>query len=167
MTIRSPGLLALWALSLLVAGAIACAGAENEVSHVQHILGMSGIKRSAHGTVSVDTASFQFRAGSASFSLPISSITDVYTDQDSVKAVGGVLGVLAGFAPYESGRVVSLFRRPVELLSIEYTDPEGGFHGLILRFPKGRGEEAKQWLVARGAHAPPPQPKPERKSEKK
>ncbi len=150
--------LPLLVLSLAAWGA-PCAlaqAAAHEVRHAQHILGMEGIKNNAKGKLAVDAGTLRFQAGQASFSLPTSSITNVYTDQDSVKAVGAVAGTLSMAVPYGGGRFISLFRKDVDMLTVEYTDQNGGFHGTILRLPKGQGDTVKQWLVAAGARTSQP-----------
>ncbi len=138
-------------LAALVLAAGLCSAAENASVKATHVLGAPGIRRNATGGLVVRGGALELDAGQTQFRLPASSITDVYTEQDSVRAIGGVAGTLSSFGPYGSGRFLSLFRRGVDVLSVEYTAEDGGFHGLILLLPRGQGEKMRDALLALGA----------------
>jgi hypothetical protein len=54
-------------------------------------------------------------------------------------------------APYGGGRVVSLFRKKIDTLTVEYRDGDGAFHGVIFTMPLGTAEAIKKELIAQGA----------------
>jgi hypothetical protein len=80
------------------------------------------------------------------------SIQDVLTGKDSQRIIGGTLGTMTLFAPYGSGTVLSLFRKKLDSLTIQYRDTNGGLHGAIFTMPVGKAEIIKKELIAQGAH---------------
>ncbi len=119
---------------------------------VVHVLGLPGIKRNANGKLTVEAGTLEFAAGTAKADVPIALIQDVFTGEDSKRMVGGAPGTLLLFAPYGGGRFLSLFRKKVDVLTVEYRDPGGGLHGAIFSLPQGRAVLIKKQLVAHGAH---------------
>lgn len=123
------------------------------VTGVVNVMGLEGVRRNAKGTLKVEGGRMSFSAGKARASVGVASITDVFTGQDSQRVVGGKLGTATLIAvPYGGGRVISLFRQKIDLLTVEYRDENGGLHGAILTLPKGQAATVKKWLVAEGAH---------------
>ena len=122
-------------------------------SGVVHVLGLPDIKRNAHGKLSVGAGTLGFVAGTAKAAVPIAAVQDVFTGEDSKRMVGGAVGTISMFAPYGGGRFLSLFRKKVDVLTVEYRDPAGGLHGVIFSLPPGQAVLVKKQLVAQGAHA--------------
>ena len=56
-------------------------------------------------------------------------------------------------APYGGGRVVSLFRKKIDTLTVEYRDADGAFHGVVFTMPLGTANGIKKELIAQAAHA--------------
>ena len=128
-----------------------------------HILGFEGVKNNASGDLSIQDNSLQFKKeGLAAVRVQIASLQDVCLGEQS-KQVGGLpmtLGKAA--APYGGGRVVSLFaHKKYDTLTLEYVDPNGGFHGAMFQLNKGQAEAVRNALGAKGAHVieRPEQPK--------
>jgi hypothetical protein len=85
--------------------------------------------------------------------MSVASIEDVVTGKDSQRVIGGTFGTLASIAaPFGSGRALSLFRRKLETMTIQYRDADGGLHGAIFTMPVGKAEMIKKELIAQGAH---------------
>lgn len=125
--------------------------------NVVHVLGFENIKRNAKGKLTVRADAIQFDAAAARAEVRIASILDVFTGQDSKRLVGGTLGTVTMIAaPYETGRIISLFREKTDLLTLEYQDSSGGLHGAIFTLPKGQAAAIKKQLVAQGARASVP-----------
>jgi hypothetical protein len=80
----------------------------------------------------------------------------VNTGSDSKKAAGKTIGTLSMVAPYGGGRVVSLFRKKIDTLTVEYRDADGAFHGVIFTMPLGTAAGVKKELIAQGAHTTVP-----------
>jgi hypothetical protein len=96
--------------------------------------------------------------GSTAAQVNISSIQDIFVE-DEDKQVGGTAMTLGkAAAPYGGGRVVSLFaHKKYDFLTIEYRDSNGGFHGAIFQLNKGQGQTFKKDLLANGAHISSPE----------
>lgn len=116
------------------------------------LTGLPGVKENAKGTLSVEKGSLHFVSGKPASDVNASSIQDVVTGTDSQKAVGKTLGTVSMAAPYGGGRVVSLFRKKIDTLTVEYRDAEGAFHGVIFTMPLGTANGIKKELIAQGAH---------------
>ena len=151
-----------------------CPGhAQDEMAapHVQLVLGLETVKANAKGKLTLTGGALRFDAGKSNGQIPIAAIEDVFTGDDSRRAVGGTLGTLSMLAPYGGGRFLSLFRSKTDVLTIEYRDANGAIHGAIFSMPKGEAAKVKAQLVAQGAHASIPleaegkseKPQPEKK----
>lgn len=116
------------------------------------VTGLPGVKENAKGKLSVGNGNLHFISGKTNSDVSASSIQDVVTGADSQKAVGKTIGILSMAAPYGGGRVVSLFRKKIDTLTVEYRDSNGAFHGVIFTMPLGTADVVKQELIAQGAH---------------
>lgn len=119
--------------------------------NVKQVLGLEGVKRNVTGTLTVDKGNLEFITGKKTTTVPASSITEVLTGKDSERMIGGVVGQMTMFAPYGSGRFLSLFRAKIDVLSVSYTDANGGIHGVVFTLPEGTALGAKKALVLQGA----------------
>src|SRR6266849_6149107 len=120
------------------------------------ITGLVGVKANTSGNLTLQDGNLQFASSGAKVSVPIHSVEDVITENDSQRVFRGTLGTLSMFAPYGSGRFLSLFRSKLDTLTIQYRDAEGGLHGAIFTMPVGKADLLKKELVARGAHTSVP-----------
>ncbi len=136
------------------------ASAVEAVPDATHVLGLENIKRGARGRLALAGNTLRFEVGRATAEVSIPSVQDVFTGQDSRQLVRGKKGTVAKLAmPYGSGRALSLFgSAKIDVLTLEYRDPNGGLHGVIFTLPKGQAAAVKRHLVKQGAHASmPPQ----------
>jgi hypothetical protein len=76
----------------------------------------------------------------------------VVTGDDTQRSVGGTVGVMSMAAPYGGGRFLSLFRKKIDTLTVQYHDVDGGLHGAIFTMPVGAANSIKTQLVSEGAH---------------
>jgi hypothetical protein len=155
MTMRRavPILLAAGA-ALIGAGALAPPGFAQDTDTVQHakqVLGLEGIKHNTMGTLTIGKGTLEFAKGGRKADVPATSITEVLTGADTQRTLGGTFGTLTMFAPYGSGRFLSLFRTKIDTLSITYVDSSNGLHGAVFTMPKGKAAAAKKALLAQGA----------------
>ena len=128
-----------------------------------HVLGLEGVKRNHHGTLTAQGSGLNFAGKGANTSITIASIQDVFTSEDSHQTGGKVLTVAKMGVPYGGGRVLSLFsKEKIDSLTLEYRDSNGALHGAIFSMPVGQAEVLKKQLVALGAHAsiPPAESQP-------
>ena len=144
-------------LVLLIASAAASmaqdASPKNSPLKATHLLGFTGAKDNATGTLSVDGGALQFqKEGKPAAQVKITSIQDVLLGDQS-KQVGGLPMTLGKAAiPFSGGRAVSLFaHKKYDTLTLEYLDSDGGFHGAIFQLNKGQAEGFRDELVNKGA----------------
>src|SRR5215470_13220416 len=122
------------------------------VVKVVQLTGLPRVKQDAKGKLSVENGNLHFTSGKTVSDVSASSILDVVTGSDSQKAVGKTIGMLSMAAPYGGGRMVSLFRKKIDTLTVEYRNAEGALHGVIFTMPLGTAEAIKKELIAQGAH---------------
>jgi hypothetical protein len=120
------------------------------------VLGLENVKRGAKGKLTIEPGNLVFLSGKSKADVPITSIQDVFTGEDSERAIGGNLGKISTVAPYGGGRFLSLFRKKTDVLAIQYRDPNGGLHGAIFSLPQGQARLMKKDLVGQGAHTSMP-----------
>ena len=128
------------------------------VADTTHVLGLYNIKRGVKGRLAIAGNILRFDVSTATAEVSIASIEDVFTNEDTKQSVGGTKGRMLKLAmPYGSGRVLSLLAtEKIDVLTLEYRDPNGGLHGVIFTLPKGQAREVKRQLVEQGAHATAP-----------
>jgi hypothetical protein len=139
------------------------------------ITGLVGVKTNTSGNLTLENGSLQFASSGAKVSVPIHSVEDVITENDSQRVFRGTLGTLTMFAPYGGGRFLSLFRSKIDTLTIQYRDTDGALHGAIFTMPLGKADPFKKDLVSQGARTSIPmqddsgssKAKPEAAKEKK
>jgi len=115
------------------------------------ITGLAGVKRNTAGNLTLENGSLQFASSGAKVSVPIHSVEDVVTENDSQRVFRGTMGTLTMLAPYGGGRFLSLFRSKIDTLTIQYRDTDGGLHGAIFTMPLGKADPFKKDLVSQGA----------------
>ena len=119
------------------------------------LIGLTGVKQNAKGTLKVENGNLQFLHGKTNADITAASIQDVVTGDDTQRSVGGTVGVMSMAAPYGGGRFLSLFRKKIDTLTIQYRDVNDGLHGAIFTMPVGAANAIKTQLVSEGAHATP------------
>jgi hypothetical protein len=123
------------------------------------LMGLVGLAENTKGTLTVVNGSLRFIHAKGNVDVAAESIQDVVTGKDSQRVIGGTMGTVASLAaPYGSGRVLSLFRKKLDTLTIKYRDVDGGLHGAIFTMHTGSAETIKKELIAQGAHTSIPTP---------
>jgi len=147
--------------AVLVSVALLFAGIETSIGNAQEtpapvkavqLIGLTGIKQNAKGTLKVENGNLQFVHGKTNADITAASIQDVVTGDDTQRSVGGTVGVMSMAAPYGGGRFLSLFRRKIDTLTIRCRGVDGGLHGAIFTMPVGAANAIKTELVSGGAH---------------
>ena len=147
--------------TIIVAAAVVIAGLLTTVAKAQltsgpvkahQLTGLTGVKQNANGILSVGNGQLHFAYTKGSADVRATSIEDVVTGADSQVAVGNTVHMISMAAPYGGGRFLSLFRRKIDTLTVEYRDGDGGLHGAIFTMPLGAAAVIKRELVAQGAH---------------
>jgi hypothetical protein len=123
---------------------------------VTQVTGLTGVKNKTSGRLGVEGGNLHFTYEQAKADVPAKSVEDVITGNDSQRMIHGFVGTLTMFAPYESGRFLSLFRTKLDTLTIKYRDTDGGLHGAVFTMGVGKAEVLKKELLAQGAHTTVP-----------
>jgi hypothetical protein len=119
---------------------------------VVQVMGFADVKAKTKGQLKLENGNLQFSNSKAKAEMAITSVDDVITGNDSQRVFRGTVGTLTMFAPYGSGRFLSLFRSKLDTLSIRYRDADGGLHGAIFTMAVGQADPFKKVMVAQGAH---------------
>ncbi len=138
--------------ALLFAGLmISLANAEQAPRSVKavQLMGLPGVKPNAKGTLNVKEGHLHYAKGNADVSA--ASIQDGVAGGDSQVAVGNTIHMMSIAAPYGGGRFLSLFRKEIDTLTVQYRDGDGGLHGAIFTMPVGAADAIKKELVAQGS----------------
>ncbi len=139
---------------LLAAPARAQASVLTSIPNVQCIIGLENIKPNARGTLGVQGEALHFEREKVKAEITIPSITDIFTGGDSRQDISGLGGTAVKAAvPYGGGRILSLFSHKVEVLTVEYTDANGGLHGAVFVLPAAHASRVKKLLMDQGAKA--------------
>jgi RNA polymerase sigma-70 factor, ECF subfamily len=142
------------AAALAIAGGIPAARSQGNPGPAKsvHLIGLTGVKDNAKGTLHVENGQLHFIHGKTSSDLSVTYIEDVVTGNDTAKAVGKTIGMVSMAAPYGGGRFLSLFRKKIDTLTLKYRDGSGSLHGVIFTMPAGSADGIKGELVSQGAH---------------
>jgi len=126
--------------------------ASDSTPQVNHLLGLEDVKHNAKGKLTVNATGLDFKGAASHAQVPIASIEDIFTGEDSHQTGGKVLTVAKMGVPYGGGRVLSLItREKFDSLTVEYRDKNGGLHGALFTMPTGQAHDIKKQLVAQGA----------------
>ena len=146
-------------ITSLFLGPLICvshAQAQTKTRTVQ-VIGLSGLKENTKGRLTVVNGTLRFVHAKGNADVAAAAIEDVVTGKDSQRAIGGTFGTVASVAaPYGSGILLSLLRKKVDILTIQYRDADGGLHGAVFTMPRGKADPIKKELVAQGAHTSEP-----------
>src|SRR6266446_5811857 len=107
------------------------------------LTGLIGVKNNTEGSLTIENGNLRFTHSGSNTDLSPDSMQDVVTGRDSQRVIRGTVGTLTMFAPYESGRFLSLFRSKLDTLTIEFSDADGGLHGVVFTMPVGKEEAIK------------------------
>jgi hypothetical protein len=144
------------ALSCLLPLICCCATlmAQSSTPRVTHVLGFESIANNANGELSTHEHTLRFqKTGGPMAEISLDSIQDLSLGVSDKQVGGTAMAVGRAATPYGGGRLISLFsHKKYDTLTIEYLDPNGGFHAAIFQLDKGQGQALKDQLVAGGAH---------------
>src|SRR5258706_9652950 len=113
--------------AVLASVALLFVGIETSIGNAQEtpapvkavqLIGLTGVKQNAKGTLKVESGNLQFVHGKTNADINAASIQDVVTGDDTQRSVGGTVGVMSMAAPYGGGRFLTLFRKKKQTLTI-------------------------------------------------
>ncbi len=146
-------LMAASAVARETSGPSAATGAQQVV----HVVGIEGVGRNVKGKLAFGSDSLEFTAAESSGWIPIGSIEDICTGQDSRQSGGKAMAVAKMGIPYGGARVVSLFaHEKFDSLTVEYRDSYGALHAAIFTLRAGQAAAVKKRLILMGARTSTP-----------
>jgi RNA polymerase sigma-70 factor, ECF subfamily len=145
---------ALVVMPLLIAGLFVSVSDAQQLptsTKAMQLTGLIGVKDNTKGSLTIEHENLRFIHSGSNADLAPSSMQDVVTGNDSQRVIRGTVGTLSLFAPYGSGRFLSLFRSKLDTLTIQYHDSDEGLHGVIFTTPFGTADVIKNELIGLGA----------------
>lgn len=124
------------------------------VLRARAVLGLEDVANNSVGELSIQGDAFVFspREGST-LRVSLSAIQGVFLSQEDKQAGGTSAAVGRTVTPFGGGRVIGLFaHKKYDFVTLEYVDPNGGFHGTIYLLNKGQGQVLADELGAKGVH---------------
>ncbi len=118
---------------------------------VKLVIGGDTIKNNSKVTLSVVGSSLHIATNKTTVEVTVPSILDIFTNEDSRQDITGAAHLATMAIPYGGSRVLSLFSHNVDVLTLEFTDANGGYHGAIFVLGQGQAAPIKKQLVAMGA----------------
>ena len=123
---------------------------------VTHIAGLSGTTSDLKGDLSLSQTALRFTSAGSHEEIPVSHIEAIFIGDERVETGGGA-GLILRLAAPPLGAVT---QKSIDLLTIEYRDEDGGYHGTVLAASKDVAERLKGQLSSRlttddGAFTPP------------
>lgn len=112
-------------------------------SSVQHAYGLPDTKKNQKGTLAVNSDGLTFTTKSSHSSLQRSSIIAVSAGNQRVE-LWGVKGRLLRMAIPDGGGIAAagLMHHRVDMLTVEFHDSRGGYHGAVFDLPANEAELA-------------------------
>jgi hypothetical protein len=93
--------------------------AQTETQAVQ-VIGFAGLKEKTKGKLTVVNGALRFAHAKGNANVAAALIEDVLTGKHSQRVIGGTAGTLASLAaPFGSGSALPLFRKKVDILTIQ------------------------------------------------
>lgn len=130
----------------------------NSIPTAMHLIGLPDTKTAVTGVLKLTKDTVDFATSDSEASIPYKTIVGVFVGTERTEA-GGKAAAVARKMPYGVGPVFSLAsQKQVDLLSIEFRDTHGGYHGAVFALPVKSGAA---FLNAITARTPPPHPAPD------
>jgi hypothetical protein len=158
------GFLVAWFLVGMVAGLFAAAFGADEDSvsapvlwrseSVVHFIGLPEIRAKARGSLAISRSGVEFVSEGTREAIAVERILSVSSGEERVETggkQGKIVRLVAGIAvPYGAGSLLGLVTQgQVDLLTIEFRDERGGYHGAVFVLPKGAAHGALEELSPR------------------
>jgi hypothetical protein len=112
---------------------------------VQHAYGLPDTKKNEKGTLTVNSNGLTFTTKSSSSSVQHSSIVAVSAGNQRVE-LWGMKGRLLRMAIPDGGGIAAagVMHHRVDMLTVEFNDSRGGYHGAVFYLPANEAERALQ-----------------------
>jgi hypothetical protein len=112
-------------------------------THAIHVLGMPDIKAKQPGTLSITPQQLTFTSKSASAAIDLPSIVAISAGNERVE-LWGIKGRLLRMAIPDGGGIAlaTVMHHRRDMLTVEYVDKQGGYHGSVFYLPANEAEAA-------------------------
>jgi hypothetical protein len=130
-------------------------------THAVHVLGMPDVKAKDHGSLTITPRRLTFTGSSASSTIDLPSIVALSAGDERVElwAMKGRLMRMA--VPYGGGAAVATFmHHQRDMLTVEFVDRRGGYHGAVFFLPGNEAEEALRTITPSAVALHPGGPDP-------
>jgi hypothetical protein len=127
---------------------------------VVYVAGLADVKPGITGTLGITPDALTFSTKSSHGEIQLNRITGISTGQERV-ATGGMGAKIVRKIPiFGIGAVTgAATNKSVDVLTVEYRDGRGGYHGAVFEVPKTRAANAQQQLLSVTQPAPVELPK--------
>jgi hypothetical protein len=114
-------------------------------TQVEHIYGLSEIKRHQKGTLTLSAEGLTFTGKSGSIAIPMNSISAASAGNQRVEMWGVPGRILRMAIPDNGGLAVAAFaHHRIDMLTVEFSDGRGGTHSAVFFLGAHQGEQAIQ-----------------------
>src|SRR5579859_2438182 len=112
-------------------------------THAIHVLGMPDVKAKDSGTLTITPQHLTFAGKSASSTIDLPSIVALSAGNERVELWGMKGRLLRMAVPYGGGAAFATFmHHQRDMLTVEFVDSQGGYHGSVFYLPGNEAEEA-------------------------
>jgi hypothetical protein len=113
--------------------------------NVQHVYGLPNVKANEKGSLTVNTDGLKFTGKSSHSEIPLQSIRAVSAGNQRVELWGLKGRILRMGIPDGGGMVAAmLLQHKVDMLTVEFSDRNGGYHGVVFDLPANEADRAVQ-----------------------
>jgi hypothetical protein len=115
----------------------------------EHVLGLPGAKPKEDGTLRITATDFVFSGKTSSSTIPLQSIFAVSAGNERVELWGMKGRIMRAAIPDGGGLVAATFmHHRVDMLTVEFSDPHGAYHGAVFFLHGEDGDRALQTMSA-------------------
>ena len=129
-----------------------------DLTHAIYLVGLSDAKPGTQGQLHLDPEALEFNSGEIHAAIPLNQITAVNIGDERTERGGTAGQVARRVIPFGGGPALGVAsQKSVDLLTVEYRDPQQGYHGAVFVLPTKQALGLQQKILAKIA---PPQPTP-------
>ncbi len=117
-------------------------------THAVHVLGMPDVKAKDDGTLIITPQYLRFTGKSGSSTIDLPSIVALSAGNERVELWGMKGRLLRMAVPYGGGAAFATFmHHQRDMLTVEFVDSQGGYHGSVFYLPANEAEEALRTIT--------------------
>jgi len=121
-------------------------------THAVHVLGMPDVRAKDDGTLIITAQHLKFTGSSGSSTIDTPSIVALSAGNERVELWGMKGRLLRMAVPYGGGAAFATFmHHQRDMLTVEFVDSQGGYHGSVFYLPANEAEEALRAITPSAA----------------